>query len=195
MVDPEREDYYQILGVARDASRDQVERAYQYCLGLYDDASVATYSLLDAQETAHARERIQNAYKVLGDAQSRRAYDVSRGWAAPDAPLPEPPPAPSPDAPVVLAPTILPTPLRGADLRRFREARAISLREIATTTKIGVRYLEYIEADRHKDLPASVYLRGFLQQYARAIGLDPRRTAEDYMAHAFPDDSSTGTFR
>ena len=36
-----------------------------------------------------------------------------------------------------------------------------------------MRYLEYIEADRHALLPAPVYLRGFLQEYARATGLEP----------------------
>jgi cytoskeletal protein RodZ len=34
-------------------------------------------------------------------------------------------------------------------------------------------------------LPAAVYLRGFLQEYARALGLDPRRTANAYMSQ-FP---------
>jgi flagellar biosynthesis protein FlhG len=70
-------------------------------------------------------------------------------------------------------------------LRRYREERGISLREIANQSKIGTRYLEYIEGDRLDMLPAAVYLRGFLQEYARALGLDPRRTANSYMAQ-FP---------
>jgi type II secretory ATPase GspE/PulE/Tfp pilus assembly ATPase PilB-like protein len=69
-----------------------------------------------------------------------------------------------------------------ADLRRFREGRGVSLRTIATASKIGVRFLEYIEADRHDQLPAPVYLRSFIQEYARAVGLDPRHTADAYMA-------------
>ena len=89
-----------------------------------------------------------------------------------------PPPAPPrPPAPQVLEP-----PVDGAALRRFREERGISLKDIAARTKVGVRYLEYIEADRHALLPAPVYLRGFLQEYARATGLEPRRTAEAYMS-------------
>ena len=62
----------------------------------------------------------------------------------------------------------------GADLKRIREARGISLRDIALQSKIGMRILEYIEEDRLPYLPAPVYLRGFLQEYARAVGLDPR---------------------
>jgi cytoskeleton protein RodZ len=70
----------------------------------------------------------------------------------------------------------------GADLKRVREARGVALKDIARASKIGVRFFEYIEADRHKDLPAVVYLRGFLQEYARAVGLDPQRTAGSYLA-------------
>ncbi len=73
--------------------------------------------------------------------------------------------------------------MSGLTLKQFRSQRGISLREIADTTKIGLRYLEYIEGDRHSSLPAAVYLRGFLQEYAKAVGLDPRQTAEAYLAH------------
>jgi cytoskeletal protein RodZ len=69
----------------------------------------------------------------------------------------------------------------GAALRRFREQRGVTLQEIAARSKVGVRYLQYIEQDRYPDLPAPVYLRGFLQEYAKAVGLEPRRTAEAYM--------------
>jgi len=50
----------------------------------------------------------------------------------------------------------------------------------ATVTKIGLRFLEYVEQDRFALLPAPVYLRGFLLEYAPGrlvVGtgpLDPR---------------------
>jgi cytoskeletal protein RodZ len=72
-------------------------------------------------------------------------------------------------------------PLGGADLRRVRESRGIALREVAASTKIGLRFLEYLEEDRFAMLPPAVYLRGFLQEYARVLGMDPRRTADAYM--------------
>ena len=58
----------------------------------------------------------------------------------------------------------------------------MSLRHIAAVTKIGVRYLEYVEEDRFTLLPAPVYLRGFLLEYARLVGIDPRRAADAYMS-------------
>ena len=83
-------------------------------------------------------------------------------------------------------PADLPARLTGAELRKLREARGVTLREIALVTKIGVRFLEYIEEDRVALLPAPVYLRGFLMEYGRVIGLDPRRTADAYMARLPP---------
>jgi cytoskeleton protein RodZ len=61
----------------------------------------------------------------------------------------------------------------GAWLRTQREARGISLREIADASKISVRYLEALEQDRFEILPAPVFVRGFLREYARVVGLDP----------------------
>jgi hypothetical protein len=42
-------------------------------------------------------------------------------------------------------------------------------------------FLEYIEEDRFAFLPPPVYLRGFLQEYARLVGLDPREVADRYL--------------
>lgn len=170
------EDLYAVLGLEPRASREQVERAYRFCLGLYGEGSLATYSLLDPNEAEQQRLRVREAYEVLSDEERRRAYDEGRGFLPPDAPVL---PFRSP-ASAALA-TELPAVLTGADLRRIREARGISLRHLAAVTKIGVRFLEYVEEDRFALLPAPVYLRGFLQEYARLVGIDPRRAADAYM--------------
>src|SRR5262249_9002443 len=69
----------------------------------------------------------------------------------------------------------------GVELRRVRESRG-ALREIALVSKIGLHFLEYIEEDRYRLPPATVYLRGFLHEDARARGLAPKRVADAYMA-------------
>ncbi len=61
----------------------------------------------------------------------------------------------------------------GAWLRQQREARNVSLREIADASKISLRYLEALELDRFESLPAPVFARGFLREYARVVGLNP----------------------
>lgn len=61
----------------------------------------------------------------------------------------------------------------GAWLRHQREARSVSLREIADSSKISLRYLDALETDRFDVLPAPVFARGFLREYARVVGLNP----------------------
>lgn len=69
----------------------------------------------------------------------------------------------------------------GTWLRRQRELREISLREIADVTKISIRYLEALEQDRFDVLPAPVFAKGFLREYARYVGLDPDEVVNSYL--------------
>jgi cytoskeleton protein RodZ len=70
----------------------------------------------------------------------------------------------------------------GTWLRRQREARQISLREIAERTKISFRYLEAMEEDRFETLPAPVFAKGFLREYARYVGLSPDEVVNHYLS-------------
>jgi len=61
----------------------------------------------------------------------------------------------------------------GEYLRRERELRDITLREIADETKVSFRYLHALETDNTEKLPAEVFIKGFIKSYAQYIGLDP----------------------
>ena len=61
----------------------------------------------------------------------------------------------------------------GEYLKRERELRDISLREISDETKVSFRYLEALEEDNRAKLPAEVFIKGFVRSYAKYIGLDP----------------------
>jgi cytoskeletal protein RodZ len=69
----------------------------------------------------------------------------------------------------------------GENLRRERELRGISLREIADTTKISVRFLQALEQDRVDVLPGGLFPRAFVRQYARHLGLDAERLVAEYL--------------
>jgi flagellar biosynthesis protein FlhG len=175
------ETHYAVLGLSPRAAAEQVERAYRHAASLYDEESMATYSLLDPEERRQARARVEAAYSVLRDPDRRRDYDRSLGLGGEALPLAVAA-APAPEAPSRSPVVVLPDPVTGPDLKRFRESRGILLRDIAASSKVGVRFLEYIEAERVDVLPAPVYLRGFVQEYARAVGLDPRPTAQSYLS-------------
>lgn len=48
-------------------------------------------------------------------------------------------------------------------------------------TKVSTRHLENIEADNYNQLPADIYVRGFLIQYARALKLDETLVTKSYL--------------
>ena len=70
----------------------------------------------------------------------------------------------------------------GSRLRQAREAKQISLREIAATTKISVSSLEALEENEVAHLPGGIFTRGFVRSYATEVGLDPEETMRDFMA-------------
>ena len=70
----------------------------------------------------------------------------------------------------------------GQWLRQEREARNISLEEIASATKIVSRYLEAVEADRLDMMPGGFFVKGIIRNYARAVGLDPDEVLGRYKA-------------
>ncbi len=73
------------------------------------------------------------------------------------------------------------TEFTGPAIRILREQHGRTIRNIADITKIGTRYLEFIESENFKKLPARPYLRGFLMLYAKALGCDSERMVGDYM--------------
>jgi curved DNA-binding protein CbpA len=103
---------------------------------------------------------------------------------APRAAEPQPPPPPPPPRPQPATLQAVPadiTEITGPILRMLREQRCISVRSVADTTKLSARYVEWIEEESYKKLPARPYLRGFMFAYARAIGYEPERIVSDYM--------------
>ncbi len=68
----------------------------------------------------------------------------------------------------------------GASLRRERELRGITLDEISRVTKISVRLLEAIEADRFDILPEGVFRKSFIRGYARYLGMNEEQVLQEY---------------
>jgi cytoskeleton protein RodZ len=68
----------------------------------------------------------------------------------------------------------------GAYLRELRTRRGVSLEEIARTTRVAQRYLESLEADAFDELPAPVFIRGFIRAYCQALGESPDEALTHY---------------
>jgi hypothetical protein len=103
--------------------------------------------------------------------------------AAPEPPLP---PAAAPAA--ATAPAEVPMPegavWTGEAIRRVREARGLTVAQIAERTKVTRYHVENIEGDRFGALPAPVYLRGIVLSIARELRLDGQKVARSYVERA-----------
>ena len=191
----DEQDHYEVLEVSEDATLDDIERAYRMVRATYGEASPAVYSMLESADLDAICTRIDQAYDVLSDASTRRRYDASRLAGEdlePEAESVElsigliPPPAPESVAPQLEgfedfdADADAPT-FDGARLRRARLRRGLEVQDVARITKISSTHLHFLEEERFDDLPASVYVRGFVSAYARCVGLDPDAAACGYM--------------
>ena len=204
--------HYQLLEVAPWATRSEIQHAYQRAHAAFAPDSVATYMLFTPEEAHEVCRRLEKAFRVLSDANERERYDralaelgTNRGPVLPDAvpptsgdtaaaasddtwnAMPEPEGEETPAAPVtsedrvgeILAATAL---CDGPTLQRLREARDVDLGQINLSTKISLTNLRFIEEDNLGELPAPVYLRGYLKQIAQQLEVDPEWVVSGYMA-------------
>ena len=71
----------------------------------------------------------------------------------------------------------------GEFLAKIREYKGVTIERMADMTKISKTYIKHIEADDHENLPAVVYTRGFVYQYAKCLKLNPDIVATSYLHH------------
>ena len=73
----------------------------------------------------------------------------------------------------------------GEQLRQAREARKLSLDQVAQATRIRRQYLLALESENFEQIPSPVQARGFLRSYANFLNLDIEPALSE--ARAAPD--------
>lgn len=232
--------YYEILEVPTNAPQNEVHKAYQRAKATYSQDNPALYSMFSKDEARELVQMIEEAYAVLGNRASRRAYDQSLQAGTsfappaphtfdssatsasavpgsqmahanlPDLPLHESPKKkdtnpPSSGKPVANAKSganegMGRTPLstykidesieseirdctefNGAFLHKVRTYKNVNIERLSESTRISRTYLLAVESDDYSALPAPVFVRGFVVQFARHLGLDETKVAAGYM--------------
>lgn len=72
----------------------------------------------------------------------------------------------------------------GLFLQKVRLYKQVSLEKLSVASRIGKTYLIALESNDFKNLPAPVFLRGFLVQMAKQLGLDENKVVTSYMSIA-----------
>ena len=69
----------------------------------------------------------------------------------------------------------------GALLRSVREARDLSLQDVADQTRISVRYLQGIEDEDFGSLPSPTFVQGYVREMVRMLRIDSSGVVDGYM--------------
>lgn len=178
---------YDILLTHRGAGDEELRKAYKRQCEIYKQGSLPLSALLSDAERQSEQARIEEAHDTLLDPRRRRAYDLS---SFPD--RSEEKQAPKAEDSALLAERAMlreelaqelnaETMFSGSLLRKVRESQGIELDDIALTTKINRAQLRAIEDEAFAELPPSVYLKGFVQELARCLKLDPTQVSRTYL--------------
>lgn len=185
---PEEPTLYDVLLTHPAAGDEELRKAYKRQREIFHAGSLPLCSLMSEDASSIERARIEEAHDTLLDPLKRRAYDLS---TFPERAQQHATPTRPEDAALdleraqlreELAHEIGPnTPFTGSLLRKVRESLGVDLEEIARYTKISQVQLHAIEEENFSQLPALVYLRGFVQEIAKFLKLDPTQVARTYL--------------
>ncbi|HET9958394.1 MAG TPA: helix-turn-helix domain-containing protein [Polyangiaceae bacterium] len=199
----EEPNLYDVLWTHRGATDEELRRAYKRQRDIYTPGSLPLTSLLGEEELKREQARIEEAHETLLDPLRRKAYDASvfreDTSSPPRAPMPR-------DAALEAERALLrqelsreisaETEFTGRLLGKVREAQGIEIEDIAKHTRISIAHLKAIESEAFSELPALVYTRGFVQQLAKFLKLDPTQVSRTYLhrmreAVSRPDEESS----
>ena len=179
---------YETLGVTRAAADDEIRRAYKRQREIFRDNSFPVVSVVSEAALRDEQFRIEEAYDTLLDPNKRRAYDLSTFPAESKAGMvPQRPHDAAMAAELLLMQGELAreitaeTEFTGDLLRRVRESQGVDLADIAGRTKISTPHLRAIEAENPAELPAMVYVQGFVTEIAKYLRLDPTQVSRTYL--------------
>lgn len=194
-----RYNYYEVLELTANAPQHEVTTAYERARATYSGDNPAIYTIFSEQEARELLTVIEEAYQVLGNKILRSIYDqrlLSGRSSLNDltyASILEvskqvyPEPKPEKTVPAYKKDEAFEKEMTqradwdGAFLAKVREYKQISVQKMSEITKINSYYVTAIENMDASNLPAIVFVRGYVVQIAKALGLDDKKVADSYM--------------
>ena len=203
-----RYNYYDVLEVSPLSPQHEITEAYQRAKVTYSGENPAIYTVFSPEEARELLHLIEEAYSVLGNKVLRALYDeklgqgtVSLANSTCDALKAE-----SKSRTIqnqipkrgILFRLDYPVDIEfeekissmgnwtGQILKQVREYKQVSLEKLSEVTKISPYYIQAIESMDSGNLPAKVFVRGYVSQICKTLNLKERVVCESYMKHFVP---------
>lgn len=184
-----KQNYYELLEIFPGASEEEIRRAYKQIRNWFGLEGLAVRGAATESQRCEFETAVEQAHAKLLDRSERRLYDRENfpdgfGTAA-DVELHH---RDSIAGTVAVTQESLPRVtlteddfVDGKFLAKIRKNRNVELGDISNRAKVSIRYLKSIEEERFSDLPAPVFTRGFVMEFARFLKIDAKRAATDFM--------------
>ncbi len=194
-----KHNYYEVLELPTNAAQHEVTTAYERAKRTYSGENPAIYTVFTDSEARELLALIEEAYSILGNKTLRSIYDqrlLSNAYTLEDLSYNSilgaskqyfPEPKPEQKKPQYQKDANFEKEIQeretwdGAFLKRVREYKSLSIERISEKTKINSYYIQAIEKMESQNLPATVFVRGYIVQIAKELGLDTKRVADSYM--------------
>jgi len=197
-----RFNYYDILEINPHCPQHEITSAYERAKTTYSGENPAIYTMFSEGEARDLLRLIEEAYSVLGNKTLRALYDERIRQKRPAVDLSFE--SLQTESRVTFSSgskktvsgkstyevdETLEKEIRevstwnGALLKKIREYKKISLEGMSEKTKVSIYYIRAIEDGDPKNLPAPVFVRGYVAQIAKTLSLPEKNVADSYMKH------------
>jgi DnaJ-class molecular chaperone len=200
-----RHNYYEILEINENATQQEIYMAYSKAKMTYSAENKALHSVFSAKEANELRNLVDEAYEVLSNNTYRNIYEkrvmantfteddlsieaikkASENLfkrATPQEFIESAPAEKSPAKDLDFEKDLAQKKeWSGADLKKVRQYRDLSFDELTDITKINPWYIAALEEMDPASLPVEVFVRGYVIQISKALGLNEKIVADSYM--------------
>lgn len=192
--------YYDILEVNPHCPQHEITSAYERAKNTYSGENPAIYTMFSEVEARDLLRMIEEAYSVLGNKTLRALYDEKIGQKKSLKEISFE--SLQTESRLQFHETFNTsktnketfikdearekeiqaiTSWSGLELKKIRDYKKYSLDKLSEITKVSSFYINAIEEMDPPHLPAPVFVRGYVVQIAKTLGLDEKKVADSYM--------------
>ncbi len=201
-----KNNYYEVLEVSTSATQHDIVVAYEKAKRTYSSENPALFNVFSEQEATALRALIDEAFSVLGNQTYRNIYEkrvqaktytdhelsltaiqkASENLYASRITIPTPEAVTAKEESFSVdsafeSEITEQAEWNGLFLQKVREYKKVSLDALHEKTKVNPWYLKALENMDPANLPAPVFVRGYVVQMAKSLGLNDKTVADSYM--------------